>query len=227
MDFLLEILLELVLTPIMYLLVEAPISAYEDEIKKSKLTKHKKNLLIALVVLIFISIIACAIGGGVLLGTNESKGQFIGGIVLVSFAVVLFVGYFTFAGVCVCRHRKGENIKFAEPPDSSIIGKTVHVVIDRQLGSTHPEHNDIVYGVNYGFVPTAIGGDGEPQDAYILGVDEPVSEFDGVVVAIIHRLDDEEDKWVVAPQGVSLTDEEIREKTEFQEKFFQTELIRS
>ncbi|MDE7107690.1 MAG: inorganic pyrophosphatase [Clostridiales bacterium] len=108
-----------------------------------------------------------------------------------------------------------------------MIGKTVHVVIDRQLGSTHPEHNDIVYGVNYGFVPTAIGGDGEPQDAYILGVDEPVSEFDGVVVAIIHRLDDEEDKWVVAPQGVSLTDEEIREKTEFQEKFFQTELIRS
>ena len=100
MDLLLEILIELVLTPIMYLFVEAPISAYEDEIKKSKLSKRKKNWLIALVVFIFVAIIACAIGGGVLLGINESKGQFIGGIVLVSFAVVLFVGYFTFAG-CV------------------------------------------------------------------------------------------------------------------------------
>ena len=71
-----------------------------------------------------------------------------------------------------------------------------------------------------------MGGDGEPQDAYVLGVDEPVSEFDGVVVAIIHRLDDEEDKWVVAPQGVSLTDGEILEKTDFQERYFKTELIR-
>ena len=122
------------------------------------------------------------------------------------------------------KRRTGQRIDGVRP-DKTALRKLVHVVVDRPLGSTHPEHDDIVYGVNYGFVPTAMGGDGEAQDAYILGVDEPISEFDGVVVAIIHRLDDEEDKWVVAPQGVSLTDDEIREKTEFQEKYFQTEII--
>ncbi|MCH5163117.1 MAG: inorganic pyrophosphatase [Clostridiales bacterium] len=104
--------------------------------------------------------------------------------------------------------------------------RIVHVVIDRPLGSAHPEHSDIVYELNYGFVPDVMGGDGEAQDAYVLGVDEPISEFDGVVIAVIHRLDDNEDKWVVAPSGYQATDEEIIEKTMFQEKYFKTELIR-
>lgn len=106
------------------------------------------------------------------------------------------------------------------------IGRAVHVVVDRPLGSVHPNHSDIVYGVNYGFVPGVLGGDGEAQDAYILGVDAPVAEFDGVVVAVIHRLNDIEDKWVVAPRGLELSDEEIVEKTRFQERFFEIELIR-
>ena len=105
------------------------------------------------------------------------------------------------------------------------LGRAVHVVVDRPLGSVHPNHSDIVYGVNYGFVPDIVGGDGEAQDAYILGVDAPVAEFYGVVVAVIHRLNDIEDKWVVAPRGCELSDEEIVEKTRFQERFFETELI--
>ena len=111
-------------------------------------------------------------------------------------------------------------------PDRTVLRNVVHVVIDRPLGSVHPQHSDIVYGVNYGYVPNFTGGDGEAQDAYVLGVDEPISEFDGVVVAIIHRLDDDEDKWVVAPRGIDFSDEEIIAKTEFQERFFKTEIIR-
>ncbi len=108
-----------------------------------------------------------------------------------------------------------------------MIGKNVHVVIDRPLGSIHPRHKNIVYEVNYGYVPNIIGGDGEEQDAYILGIDEPISEFDGIVIAIIHRSDDVEDKWVVAPEGVSFSDEEIMCKVHFQEKYFQTTISRS
>ena len=85
-----------------------------------------------------------------------------------------------------------------------MLGKIVKVVVDRPLGSVHPNHKDIVYTVNYGYVPKIMAGDGEEQDAYILGVDVPLSEFTGKVVAVIHRKNDIEDKWVVAPENVRL-----------------------
>ena len=66
--------------------------------------------------------------------------------------------------------------------------------------------------------------DGEEQDAYVLGVDEPVEEFSGVIIAIIHRYDDVEEKWVVAPEGVSFTVEEIERQIHFQEKYFMSEI---
>lgn len=106
-----------------------------------------------------------------------------------------------------------------------IIGREVTVVIDRPLGSTHPKHTDISYPINYGFVPGILGGDGEEQDAYVLGVDRPLETFTGEVVAIIHRLDDVEDKWVVAPKNRRFSEVEIREATAFQEQYFQIEVI--
>ena len=107
-----------------------------------------------------------------------------------------------------------------------ILQKHVHVIIDRKLGSVHPEHDDIVYEVNYGYVKGVVGGDGEEQDVYVLGVDEPIDEFDGIVTAIIHRNNDDEDKWVVVPDGVVITDDEIKRKTEFMEKYFDIEILR-
>jgi inorganic pyrophosphatase len=105
-----------------------------------------------------------------------------------------------------------------------MIGSIVQVIVDRPLGSYHPKHKDIYYAVNYGYVPGIIAPDGEEQDAYILGVHEPVSEYVGKLIAIIHRLDDVEDKWVVAPENVSLTAEEIMQQVAFQEQYFQTEI---
>ena len=102
-----------------------------------------------------------------------------------------------------------------------IIGKTVDVVIDRPLGSRHPRRNTIFYTVNYGYLPNVIAGDGSPQDVYVLGVDEPLDTFHGTVIAVIHRLDDVEDKWVAAPEGVHFTKEEILCHTWFVEQFFQ------
>ena len=105
-----------------------------------------------------------------------------------------------------------------------MIGKIVKVIVDRPLGSYHPVHKNLYYPVNYGFVENIIAADGEGQDVYILGVDVPVTEFTGKVIAVIHRFDDIEEKWVVAPDGMCFTDEQIMEQVRFQEQYFKTEI---
>ncbi len=105
-----------------------------------------------------------------------------------------------------------------------MIGSIVTVTVDRPLGSYHPKHKDMYYPINYGYVKGIIAPDGEEQDAYILGVNEPVKEFVGRIIAIIHRYDDVEEKWVVAPEDVFFTKDEIWKQVEFQEKFFKSEI---
>ena len=106
-----------------------------------------------------------------------------------------------------------------------VIGNKVRVTVDRPLGSLHPKYSDMLYEVNYGFVEGVVGGDGEWQDAYILGVDEPVSEFVGTVCAVIRRRNDCEVKWVVVPDGTAVCKEEIIAKTRFCERYFDIEII--
>ena len=106
-----------------------------------------------------------------------------------------------------------------------MLGKTVKVIIDRPLGTYHPKHKDLYYPINYGYIENIIAPDGEEQDAYILGVNEPVREFEGKIIAIIKRLDDVEEKWVVAPEDMTFTKEEIMKQTQFQEKYFKTEIV--
>ena len=106
-----------------------------------------------------------------------------------------------------------------------MIGKIVTVTVDRPLGSLHPRHPDICYPVNYGYIQGIPAPDGEDQDAYILGVDRPVEAFIGQIIAIIHRKNDVEDKWVVAPEGVRFTKEQILAATHFQEQYFDISLI--
>ena len=78
--------------------------------------------------------------------------------------------------------------------------------------------------MNYGYVEGIIAPDGEEQDAYILGVDEPLAEYTGKIIAVIHRYDDVEEKWVVAPENMSFTKEEIMEQVKFQEQYFESEI---
>ena len=105
------------------------------------------------------------------------------------------------------------------------LGKEVEVQIDRKLGTNHPKHG-FIYMVNYGFIPNTISGDGEELDAYLLGLYEPVEKSEGVVIAYIHRVNDDDDKLIVAPEGVNYSDDAIRALTEFQERFFESEIIR-
>lgn len=105
------------------------------------------------------------------------------------------------------------------------LGKKVYVKIDRPLGSAHPKYA-YVYEVNYGFVPNTISGDGEELDAYVLGMNTPLSEFEGMCIAVIHRTNDDDDKLIVVPDNVFLSDVEIEKQTAFQEKWFQHILLR-
>ena len=106
-----------------------------------------------------------------------------------------------------------------------MLGKTVTVTVDRPLGSFHPEYKDMYYPINYGYIEGTIAPDGEEQDAYILGVNEPVETFTGRVIAVIHRFDDVEEKWVVAPDGVEFTKDEVEEAVRFQEQYFKSEIV--
>ena len=124
------------------------------------------------------------------------------------------------------------------------LGRRVTVRIDRPLGSRHPRWG-FLYPVNYGYLPGVIAPDGEELDAYVLGlkeslglkeplglkeslgVEEPMAEFTGRCIAIIHRLDDDDDKLVVVPKGVTLTNDEISAQTLFQEQFFESLIVRA
>ena len=105
------------------------------------------------------------------------------------------------------------------------LGKNVSIVIDRKLGTKHPKHG-FIYMVNYGYVPNTVSGEGEELDAYLLGVFEPIEEFLGKVIAVIHRTNDDDDKLVVVPNDMEYSDEAIRALTEFQEQYFESVIIR-
>lgn len=105
------------------------------------------------------------------------------------------------------------------------LGKEVSIEIDRPLGTRHPKHG-FMYMLNYGFIPNTISGDGEEIDAYLVGEFEPVEKSDGKVIAIIHRINDDDDKLIVSKEGKEYSDDAIRTLTEFQEKFFESVIIR-
>lgn len=106
------------------------------------------------------------------------------------------------------------------------LNKTVTVKIDRPLGSLHPKHN-FLYLLNYGYVPNTKSGDGEELDAYILGEFKPLDTFTGKVLAVIERLDENDDKLVVAKDGKNYSDEQIEALVEFQEQWKRHKIVRS
>ncbi len=126
------------------------------------------------------------------------------------------------------------SLEAAEKLDySDIIGLTVSGKIDRPLNSSHPRHPEMIYPINYGYVDGVIAGDGAEQDIYLFDCDKPVETYTGKVIAVYHRTNDVEDKWIVVPENSkyatnpsALSDEEILKKIEFQEKYFAGRLYR-
>jgi len=102
----------------------------------------------------------------------------------------------------------------------SYLGKTVRIEIDRPIGYVHHKKEyDLVYPINYGFIPGVLGGGREELDVYLLGVDSPVKAYDAEIIGIVFRSDDVEDKLVGAPVGQCFTAREIFDAVTFQEKY--------
>ena len=101
------------------------------------------------------------------------------------------------------------------------LNRSVKVIVDRPLGSKHPQHH-FIYLLNYGFIPNTISGDGEEIDAYIIGEFEPLRTYEGQVIAIVKRLDDVEDKLVVSNRHYTASQISA---FEFQERFFNIEIM--
>ena len=110
--------------------------------------------------------------------------------------------------------------------NENYLGKILKIKLDRPFGSKHPKHG-FIYPVNYGYVPNTISGDGEELDTYLLGVFEPVEEYEGECIAIIHRTNDDDDKLVIVPQGKNYSNDAIDALTEFQEQYFEHIIIRN
>ena len=104
------------------------------------------------------------------------------------------------------------------------LGKKTHVIIDRSMGSRHPKC-DYLYPINYGYIPNTVSGDGEELDAYVLGVFEPLEEYYGKCIAVIHRLNDNDDKLIIVPDGKKYNKDQIEALVEFQERFFEHIII--
>ncbi len=112
-------------------------------------------------------------------------------------------------------------LSFTDP----LLGRHLTIVIDRPLGSVRPEHPDLRYELNCGFVPGIPAPDGENLDAYVFGVNKPMRRFTGTVIGVIHRKDDTEDKLVVAPSGMVAYEPMIAEAVRFAEQYFDTSII--
>ena len=114
-----------------------------------------------------------------------------------------------------------------EKGDLSYLGKKVHCVVDRKIGTPHPKHPDIIYPINYGYIEGLVAGDGEEQDVYFLSEKStPLDEFDGVIIGVIERLDDNEDKWVAVAEndvGTPVCYEcNVMREVNFQEQFYKS-----
>ena len=105
----------------------------------------------------------------------------------------------------------------------ALLGKEVVVYIDRPIGYNH---NGDIYTQNYGHIKDFKAMDGKYQDAYVIGIHEPVDTFEGKVIAIINRKDDIEDKLIVCKNNENYTNEEINKFIDFQEKYFKHKIIR-
>lgn len=116
---------------------------------------------------------------------------------------------------------ESESFKLAK----TFLGKDVEVIMDRPLGSKHSKHG-FVYEANYGYLENVIAPDGEELDAYYLGVSSSLEKATGKVIAIVHRADNDDDKLVVVPEGVTLSDEEISKQVNFQEQWFKSSIVR-
>lgn len=95
-----------------------------------------------------------------------------------------------------------------------MLGKFVRVKVHKPMGSVDDKYG-FQYKVNYGQVEGARDAQGRPQEAYILGINHSVREFEGRVIAVVHGKGPKDVRWVVAPKSRRYIINDIRPAIQF------------
>ena len=100
----------------------------------------------------------------------------------------------------------------------------VAVKVDHPLGSTDEDNPSVVYPINVGYVINDKDLEFKPvtddQRVYLVGVDVAVDEYSGVLIAVARRRDDSGTVWVVAPENILYTKQQIEEMIYFKEQYY-------
>lgn len=98
-----------------------------------------------------------------------------------------------------------------------MLGKFVKVRVTSPMHSYNSRFG-FEYELNYGIVESFKGKKNFTQSAYIMGIDHPVRNFDGRVIAIIRRRNGKGVVWVVAPKSTRFIVNDIRKAVAFAEE---------
>ena len=98
-----------------------------------------------------------------------------------------------------------------------MLGKFVKVRVTSPMHSYNKRFG-FRYKLNYGIVEGGISPKNTVQGAYIMGINHPVRNFDGRVIAAIRRHGGKGVVWVVAPKSTRFIVNDIRDAVDFAEK---------
>ena len=93
-----------------------------------------------------------------------------------------------------------------------LLGKYVRVKVVMPYGST--DSSGYKYPLNYGKVYSQ-----ENQEAFIMGIHHPVSNFDGRVIAIMSSKKEQKSIWIVAPKSTRFIINDIKEYIDLEKDF--------
>lgn len=97
-----------------------------------------------------------------------------------------------------------------------MLGKYVRITVTNPIHSQNRQYG-FEYLLNYGVVEGGKHFDNSILGAYIMGINHPIRNFDGRVIALIHRKNPEATLLVVAPKSMEFIDNQIQEAVSFAE----------
>lgn len=97
-----------------------------------------------------------------------------------------------------------------------MLGKFVKVRVTSPMHSFNTRFG-FKYKLNYGIIEGGKTRKNSAQYAYIMGINHPVRNFDGRVIAIVKRYGGKGVVWVVAPKSTRFIVNDIREAIDFAE----------
>lgn len=97
-----------------------------------------------------------------------------------------------------------------------MIGKFVKVRVTSPMNSINKRFG-YKYKLNYGIIESNKAQKNVVQGAYIMGINHPVRNFDGRVIAAVKRFSGKGIVWVVAPKSMRFINNDIKKAIDFAE----------